>query len=153
MSQYPKTLDNYIDKCITGYKPSAKFKEQLVSEQREGYLPYWKGANITGPRILDGPIKSWYDPANVGPGVDIWRNQRRIAMKHVSSATDKWRTVAVVFEPGMLGDDSIYFYTLKNPTDEEFILNVLNSEESDKWLRWFTENNLSQFAVRAIPCQ
>ena len=152
MSQYPKTLDDYIDKCITGYKPSAKFKEQLVSEQREGYLPYWKGANITGPRTLEGPVKSWYDPANVGPSIDAWRNQRRIAMKHVSSATDKWRTVAVVFEPGMLGDDSIYFYTLKNPADEEYILNVLNSQESDTWLRWFTENNLSQFAVRAIPC-
>jgi len=58
----------------------------------------------------------------------------------------------VVFEPGMLGDDSIYFYTLKNPEDEEHVLNTLNSQESDTWLRWFTENNLSQFAVRAIPC-
>lgn len=152
MSQYPLKIGDYIDKCITGYKPSAKFKEQLVTEEREGYLPYWKGANITGPRTLEGPVKFWYDPANVGPGIELWRNQRRIAMKHVSSATDKWRTVAVVFEPGMLGDDSIYFYTLKNQADEEHILNTLNSSESDTWLRWFTENNLSQFAVKAIPC-
>jgi N-6 DNA Methylase len=152
MSKYPKTLDDYIDKCITGYKPSAKFKEHLLTEEREGYLPYWKGANITGPRTLGGPIKYWYDPEQVGASIEAWRNQRRIAMKHVSSATDKLRTFAVVFEPGMLGDDSIYFYTLKNPEDEEHVLNTLNSQESDTWLRWFTENNLSQFAVRAIPC-
>jgi hypothetical protein len=75
---------------------------------------------------------------------------RRIAMKHVSSATDKLRTCAVIFEPGMLGDDSLFFYTLKDPATEEFVLNALNSSESDTWLRWYTENNLSQFAVRAI---
>jgi hypothetical protein len=151
LSQYPKTFGDYIDRCITGYKPSEKFKKTLVTEEREGYLPYWKGANITGARKLEGPVKSWYDPANVGPGVEEWRNLRRIAMKHVSSATDKLRTCAVIFEPGMLGDDSLYFYTLKDPATEEFVLDALNSAESDTWLRWYTENNLSQFAVRAIP--
>jgi len=44
------------------------------------------------------------------------------------------------------------FYTLKNWADEEHVLQTLNSQESDTWLRWFTENNLSQFAVKAIPC-
>jgi hypothetical protein len=151
MSRWPQTLDAYLDRCITGYKPSEKFKKTLVTEQREGYLPYWKGANITGPRKLEGPVKFYYAPENLGPGIEEWRNLRRIAMKHVSSATDKLRTCAVIFEPGMLGDDSLYFYTLKDPATEEFVLDALNSVQSDTWLRWFTENNLSQFAVRAIP--
>jgi hypothetical protein len=116
MNQYPKTLDDYLDRCITGYKPSVKFKNTLVTEPREGYLPYWKGANITGPRKLEGPVKFYYSPDNVGADVEEWRNLRRIAMKHVSSATDKLRTCAVIFEPGMMGDDSIYFYTLKDPS-------------------------------------
>ena len=151
MSQYPKTLGDYIDRCITGYKPSEKFKKTLVTEERDGHLPYWKGANITGPRMLEGPVKFWYDPAQLGQSVEEWRNTRRIAMKHVSDATDKLRTCAVIFEPGMLGDDSLYFYTLKDPSTEEFVLDALNSVESDTWLRWFTEKNLSHYAVRAIP--
>jgi hypothetical protein len=151
MSRYPKTLGDYFDQCITGYKPSTNFKSKLITEPRDGFLPYWKGANITGPRTLGGHVKFWYDPVNVGAGVELWRNQRRIAMKHVSSSAGM-RTCAVVFEPGMLGDDSIYFYTLKDPSTEDYVLDVLNSAESDTWLRWFTENNLSQFAVKDIPC-
>lgn len=151
MSQYPKKVGDYFDRCITGYNPSTNFKSKLSTEPRDGFLPFWKGANITGPRTLGGPVKFWYDPVYVGAGVELWRNQRRIAMKHVSSSSEL-RTCAVVFEPGMLGDDSIFFYTLKDPRTEEHVLNILNSHESDMWLRWFTENNLSQFAVKDIPC-
>jgi hypothetical protein len=151
MSQYPKTLGDYFDQCITGYKPSTVFKNNLSTEHRDGFLPYWKGANIIGPRTLGGHVKFWYNPIHVGANVELWRNKRRVAMKHVSSSSGM-RTCAVIFEPGMLGDDSIYFYTLKDPNTEEYVLDVLNSVESDTWLRWFTENNLSQFAVKAIPC-
>jgi hypothetical protein len=153
MSQYPRKFGDFVEKCITGYKPSVKFKNTLITEQQDGYLPFWKGANITGPHTLEGPVKHWYNPNHLGPDVNEWRNTRRIAMKHVCSATDKIRTCAVIFEPGMLADDSVYFYTLKDWKDEEYILNTLNSVESDTWLRWFTENNLSQFAVKAIPCK
>ena len=152
-SQLPARIGNYVE-SHTGFKPSAAFLEGLVSKPTEGYLPLYKGCNITGPYALSNDVDRYYDPATVPAPVAALAGQRRIAMKHVCtfSEIDSIRTCAVVFEPGMMADDSVYFYVPNDPTHTEPLLEVLNSPASDRYLRFFTEKNLPQALVKSIPC-
>jgi hypothetical protein len=147
----PQRVGDYVT-SHTGFKPSAQFSAALSSEQLDGYLPYYKGSNILGAGQLGGHVEHFYDPKNVPRKVAELAATRRIAMKHVCTFKDGIRTLAVVFEPGMLADDSVYFYV---PHEERFIeplLAHLNSSEADRFVRYFTEKNLPQTIIKTIPC-